>query len=77
MTPNRASGPTPVIKRTQARIVTDVPPYSGPAPRAHVQIERSTESTTEIRVTCPCGHATVVVCEHPPAPAGGQAGGRP
>ncbi len=60
-----------VIKRDQARLLTGQPPdAAAPHPAGtcagelQVRIERSTESSTELRVTCPCGRTAVVVCEH-------------
>lgn len=61
---------------------TVTPPHPTPAqpPRAAhacapegmtVKVERSSETLTELRVTCPCGNDVLIVCEHPPH--GGQA----
>lgn len=56
----------------QAVIKGDRTRFVGPAARSQVRIERSGADATEIRVTCPCGRDTIVVCEHDPGqPRGG------
>lgn len=76
MNPSQSGRRPAVIKRDQARFVTQRPPDGAPphpaggcAGELQVRIERSTESSTELRVTCPCGRTAVVVCEHDPAGA--------
>ncbi len=77
MTAPRPGRRPAVIKRDQALLLLPGQPTVAPAPHAgapcagdlQVRIERSADEFTELRITCPCGRTTLVVCEHPPAGA--------